>query len=83
MSEKQTFEVMLEKHPKMNAIGITIPFDVEKIFDTKRVPVIVTINGVKHLSTIVKMAGKYMVGVPKVYREAAGIEAGDNIVVTI
>ncbi len=83
MSEKQTFEVVLEKHPKMDAAGITIPFDVEKIFGAKRVPVIVTINGAKHLSTIVKMAGKYMVGVPKVFREAAGITAGDNIVVTI
>lgn len=74
---------MLEKHPNMDATGITIPFDMEKEFGAKRVPVIVTINKAKHLSTIVRMGGKYMVGVPKVFRDAAGIAAGDNIVVTI
>ena len=83
MTDKQTFTVVLEKHPNMDATGITIPFDVEKEFGAKRVPVIVTINKVKHLSTIVRMGGKFMVGVPKVFREAAGVAAGDNIVVTI
>jgi len=29
------------------------------------------------------MGGKYMMGVPKAFRAAAGIEAGDNIVVTM
>lgn len=29
------------------------------------------------------MAGKYMLGIPKAFREAAGIKAGDNIVVTL
>jgi bifunctional DNA-binding transcriptional regulator/antitoxin component of YhaV-PrlF toxin-antitoxin module len=83
MSDKQTIEVVLEKHPNMDAAGITIPFDVEKVFGAKRVPVIVTINGAKHRSTIVRMGGKYMVGVPKVFREAAGVSPGDNIVATI
>jgi len=83
MSDKQTIEVVLEKHPRMDAAGITIPFDVEAVFGAKRVPVIVTINGAKHRSTIVRMGGKYMVGVPKVFREAAGVSPGDNIVVTL
>jgi uncharacterized protein YdeI (YjbR/CyaY-like superfamily) len=29
------------------------------------------------------MGGKYMLGIPKAFREAAGIAAGDNIVVTV
>jgi uncharacterized protein YdeI (YjbR/CyaY-like superfamily) len=29
------------------------------------------------------MSGKYMLGIPKTFREAAGIKAGDNIVVTL
>lgn len=83
MSEKQTFETLLEKHEGMDATGITIPFDVEKTFGAKRVPVKVTINGAQHRSTIVKMHGKFMVGVPKVFREAANVKPGEVISVTI
>lgn len=83
MADKQTFETMLEKHAKLDATGITIPFDVEKVFGAKRVPVKVSINGAQHLSTIIRMGGKYVVGVPKVFREAAGVKAGDLIKVTL
>lgn len=83
MAEKQTFETVLEKHENMDATGITIPFDVEKVFGAKRVPVKVSINGAQHLSTIVRMGGKYMVGVPKIFREAANVKAGDLITVTL
>ncbi len=83
MAEKQTFDVVLEKHEALDATGITIPFDVEKVFGAKRVPVKVRINGAEHRSTIVRMGGKYMVGVPKVFRAAAGVKAGDAITVTL
>lgn len=83
MADKQTFETVLEKHSTMNATGITIPFDVEKIFGAKRVPVKATINGSEYRGSIVSMGGKYMLGIPKVFRDAAGIAAGDKIVVTV
>ncbi len=83
MAEKQTFTVVLEKHPKLEATGITIPFDVEKVFGAKRVPVKATVNGAEYRGSVVRMGGKYMLGIPKVFREAAGIKAGDNIVVTL
>jgi len=83
MAEKQTFETVLEKHENMEATGITIPFDVEKVFGAKRVPVKVQINGAQHQSTIIRMGGKYMVGVPKIFREAANIKAGETITVTL
>ena len=67
----------------MDATGITIPFDVEQVFGAKRVPVIVKINGAKHLSTIIRMGGKYVVGIPKIFREAAKVKAGDLIKVTL
>jgi len=54
MTEKQTFKVLLEKHDKSEATGITIPFDVEKVFSAKRVPVKVQINGAEYRSTIVR-----------------------------
>ena len=80
---KQTIKVKLEKHEKMDATGITIPFDVEEVFGAKRVPVKATVNGVVYRSTIVRMGGRYMLGIPKAFREAAGIKAGDNIVATL
>lgn len=83
MADKQTFEAVLEKHENMDATGITIPFDVEKIFGAKRVPVKISINGAEHRSTIVKMNGKYVVVVPKIFREAAKVRAGEIISVTI
>ncbi len=79
MADKQIFEVLLEKHENMEATGITIPFDVEKVFGAKRVPVKVTINGVSYRSTIMKMNGKFMMTVPKAFREATNIKAGDLI----
>lgn len=83
MSEKQTIEVVLEKHEKLDATGITIPFDVERVFGAKRVPVKAEVNGAVYRGSIVRMGGKYMLGIPKAFREEAGIAAGDNIVVTI
>lgn len=83
MNEKITFETVLEKHENIEATGITIPFDVEKVFGAKRVPVKVSINGAEYRSTIMKMSGKYMMAVPKVFRDAAGIKAGETITVTM
>jgi len=83
MAAKQTIQVVLEKHPSMDATGITIPFDVEKVFGAKRVPVKAEINGAIYHGSIVRMGGKYLLGIPKAFREKAGIAAGDNIVVTL
>ena len=81
--EKQIFAVVLEKHEGMEATGITIPFDVEKVFGAKRVPVKVTINGAENRTTIFRMGGKYLIPVPKVFRDAANIKAGEKITVTM
>ncbi|HUR99292.1 MAG TPA: YdeI/OmpD-associated family protein [Pyrinomonadaceae bacterium] len=80
---KQIINVRLEKHEKLDATGITIPFDVEEVFGAKRVPVKATVNDAEYRGTIVRMGGKYMLGIPKVFREAARIDAGDDIVVTL
>ena len=83
MAKKQTFEAVLEKHDKLDATGIVIPFDVDAVFGAKRVPVKAVINGAEYRGSIVRMGGKYMLGIPKSFRVAAGIGAGDNIVVTL
>jgi bifunctional DNA-binding transcriptional regulator/antitoxin component of YhaV-PrlF toxin-antitoxin module len=83
MAEKQTFQTMPIKHDKLDATGIEIPFDVEAVFGAKRVPVKAFINGEEYRGSIVRMGGKYMLGIPKAFREAAVIKAGEHIVVTI
>src|SRR5215204_2762926 len=83
MDEKQTFETVLEKHEHIDATGITVPFDVEKIFGAKRVPVKAWINGAEYRGSVFRMGGKYMMAVPKAFRDAAGIKAGEKITVTI
>ncbi|MEJ7849320.1 MAG: YdeI/OmpD-associated family protein [Pyrinomonadaceae bacterium] len=83
MADKQIFVAVLEKHAKLDATGITVPFDVEAVFGANRLPVKVSINGAEYRGSVVRMGGKYMMGVPKMFRAAAGIEAGDNIVVTM
>lgn len=80
-AEKQIFETILEKHETMDATGICIPFDVEKVFGAKRVPVKVAINGIEYRSTVVRMGGKYMMIVPKRFRDAAGVKGGETITV--
>lgn len=79
MSERISFETVLEKHEDSEATGIYIPFDVEEVFGAKRVPVKVLINGLPHRSTVVRMGGKYMMAVPRPVRELAKIKAGDTI----
>ena len=81
MAEKQIFTVLLEKYKTMDATSITIPFDVEKVFGAKRVPVKVRINNAGYRSTIFRMGGKYIMVVPKHFREAAGVKGGEKITV--
>lgn len=83
MPAKQTIEVVLEKHPTMQATGITIPFDVEEVFGSKRVAVRATVNGAVYRGSIVRMGGRYMLGIPKAFRDEAGIAAGETIKVTV
>lgn len=83
MSEKQIISVNLEKYENSEAAGITIPFDVEKVFGAKRVPVKLKINDADYRSTICRMGGRYMLAIPKEFRDRAGVKAGDNITVEI
>lgn len=83
MAEKQTFKTVLKKHEKLDATGIELPFDVEAIFGAKHVAVKAVINRAEYRGSIVRMGGKYMLGIPKAFREAAGINAGDEITVSV
>jgi len=68
---------------KRNLTAIRPPFDVKAVFGKMRVPVCGTINGYPYRSTIAPMGGKYLLGVSKALRDAAGINVGDTVEVTM
>src|ERR1700694_4490631 len=62
------------------AAGIEIPAKVvAALGSSKRPPVRATINGFTYRSTVAVMGNKFMVGVPPVFREGAGVAAGDVV----
>ena len=65
MTEKQTFKAVLQKQENSEATGIAIPFDVERVFGAKRVPVKVSINGADYRSAIHRMKGECLLVIPK------------------
>lgn len=84
MAEKQTFKTELLKSGDSEATWIELPFDVEEVYGGKRAKVKVWINGAEYRGSAVRMGSDcYMVGIPKVYRDAAGIKAGDKVEVTM
>jgi len=62
---------------------VPVPFDPKEAFGKVRAPVRVTLNGYTYRSTIASMGG--VVGIPlrKSHREAAGLEGGETLDVTI
>jgi bifunctional DNA-binding transcriptional regulator/antitoxin component of YhaV-PrlF toxin-antitoxin module len=84
MAEKQTFKTELMKSGDSEATWIELPFDVQEVFGAKRAKVKMWINGAEYRGSAVRMGSEcYMVGVPKVFRDAAGIKAGDPVEVTL
>jgi bifunctional DNA-binding transcriptional regulator/antitoxin component of YhaV-PrlF toxin-antitoxin module len=65
------------------ALFVDVPFDVKKEFGRARSPVKVSINGYSYRSTISVYGGKYYLPVRRERREAAGVEVGDIVEVTI
>ncbi len=66
------------------AAGMKIPPEVVAALGTSRKPAVkVTINGYTHRSTVATVSGAYMVGVPPVFREGAGIGPGDDVQVDV
>jgi hypothetical protein len=62
---------------------VELPFDVKKQFGKARLPVRISVNGYSYQSTVAVYGGKYYVPVRRDRREAAGVEVGDIVNVTI
>lgn len=66
-----------------NMSGFEVPFDPATVFGKVRAPVKVTIKGHTYRSTIAVMDGKRLVPLRTSHREAAGVERGDRVSVSL
>jgi hypothetical protein len=64
-------------------VFIEVPLDVPAVFGRARAPVRGTINGHPFRSTVAVYGGRYYLPVRRELREAAGVAAGDAVVVEL
>lgn len=65
------------------ATAIPVTFEPREVFGMARVPVVVAINGHTYRSTICNMGSGHFLPLAKVHRDAAGVEAGQEVSVTL
>jgi hypothetical protein len=78
---RMQFEASIEQHGAGNVLEI--PFDVKATWGKARAPVVATINGHTFRSTVAVYGGRYLLGLNRDVREAAGVQAGDRVVVDL
>ena len=62
---------------------IPLPFDPKAVFGKVRAPVKVTLNGYTYRSTIAAMGGPPFIPLRKSNREAAGVDGGETLPITV
>lgn len=63
--------------------ALSIPFDPAEAFGQVRAPVVVEVGGHSYRSTIFRMKGETFVPLRRSHREAAGVEPGQQVAVTL
>src|SRR6266849_6911502 len=81
MKDKKTFKTTIFRDGSM--CFIPVPFDPKPVFGKVRAPVRVTLNGYTYRSTIASMGGTVCIPLRRSNREAAGLEGGETIEVTL
>ncbi|GGL98099.1 YdeI/OmpD-associated family protein [Deinococcus aerophilus] len=78
-----TFETVLKQERKA-ATGIEVPpHIVAELGAGKKPAVTVILNGYTYRSTVAVMGGRYMLPVSAEHRQGAGVQAGDQVSVTL
>ena len=75
------FEATIEKRGSGKLVEI--PFDVKAEWGRARAPVVATINGHTFRSTAAVYGGRYLLGLNREVRAAAGVQAGDRVAVDL
>jgi hypothetical protein len=75
----QRFKTRIFAGASKNVAGIEVPSKViEALGSGQRPRVEVTVNGYSYVSTIGKMAGKFMISLSAEHRKASGLSSGDQ-----
>ncbi len=79
-----TFMTTLLKDPNINATGISVPPEVIAELGTSKKPKVkVSLNGYTYRSTVAAYVDAFMLPVSQEHRQAAGLEPGDRVEVTL
>lgn len=79
-----TFTTTVQKDDIVNATGLRIPAEVVTALGKgKKPPVTVTINGYTYRSTVAAYGDVFMLPLSAENRQAAGVNAGDQVEVTL
>ena len=78
------FTTAVTQEEGMNATGLPIPAEAVATLDSgKRPKVKVSFNGYTYRSTVAAYGDVFMIPLSKEHREAAGVQAGDEVEVTL
>ena len=81
---KSTFSTTILKAEGLNATGIQVPPEiVAALGQGKKPKVKVTVNGYTYRSTVAAYGDVFMLPLSQEHRKAAGVEAGDQVEVTL
>ena len=81
---KTTFTTTVTQSESGTATGLVVPPETVAALGTKkRVPVKVTINGYTYRSTVAPYDGLFMLPLSAEHRTAAGVQAGDEVEITL
>jgi hypothetical protein len=81
---KTTFTTVVTKDDKVNATGLPVPAEaVAAMGSGKKPKVKVTLNGYTYRSTVAAYGEVFMLPLSAEHRQAAGVQAGDTVEVTI
>ena len=77
---KATFTTAVHQEEGMNATGLQVPAEVVTSLNSgKRPKVKVSLNGYTYRSTVAAYGDVFMLPLSKEHREAAGVQAGDEV----
>lgn len=81
---KETFTTTIQKAEGLNATGIRVPAEVIAAFGTQKKPKVkVSLSGYTYRSTVAAYGDVFMLPLNQAHRQAAGVEAGDEVEVTL
>lgn len=79
-----TFKTILKQEAGMNATGIQVPAEAISALNSGKKPKVkITVNGYQYRSTVAAYKDAYMLPFASEHRAASGINAGDEIEVTL